>query len=183
LGSLRRPAIAFAATAVAGGVIVTFLPVSLGAAGSLTAFSLLVQSTVTTVSRWWVGRHIDRHGSRHLLVPAVLAAAIGLGALAFAGNPFVVVAAMVVFGAGFGVAQGASLTDMYVHVPASGYGAASALWNLAYDGGIGIGAAGFGALLGFAGAPPAYVFSAALVALAAITGRHRRRHLGSPAAA
>jgi hypothetical protein len=50
-----------------------------------------------------------------------------------------------VFGAGFGVAQNATLTLMYARVPESGYGTVSALWNVAYDGGMGLGAVGFGA--------------------------------------
>jgi hypothetical protein len=51
-----------------------------------------------------------------------------------------------VFGLGFGVTQNVTQTVMYDRVPESAYGASSALWNLAYDGGMGLGAAGFGVL-------------------------------------
>jgi hypothetical protein len=42
---------------------------------------------------------------------------------------------------GFGVTQNATQTLMYDRVAESGYGAVSAVWNLAYDGGMGLGAA------------------------------------------
>jgi predicted MFS family arabinose efflux permease len=51
---------------------------------------------------------------------------------------------MVLFGAGFGVMQNASLALMFDRVSRSGYNAASAVWNLAYDTGMGAGAAIFG---------------------------------------
>jgi hypothetical protein len=53
------------------------------------------------------------------------------------------VAGAAVFGLGFGVAQNSTQTLMYDRVPESGHSAVSALWNLAYDGGMGVGAAGF----------------------------------------
>jgi len=79
------------------------------------------------------------------------------------------------FGAGFGVTQNASLTVMYDRVPESGYSAVSALWNLAYDGGMGVGAAGFGVLVVRTGYPAAFALTAAVlpVVLAAAARRPR----------
>ena len=62
-------------------------------------------------------------------------------------------AGSVIFGPGFGVAQNASLSLMYERAPASGYDAVSALWNLSYDAGMGLGAVGFGLLAGGTGYP------------------------------
>ena len=76
-----------------------------------------------------------------LLAPGVLLAAAGMLMLSLATVPVAVIAGAAVFGAGFGVTQNASLTLMYDRVPESGYSAVSALWNLAYDGGMGLGAA------------------------------------------
>ena len=59
------------------------------------------------------------------------------------------------FGTGFGVLQNATLTLMYARVPVAGYGAVSAIWNGAYDLGMGAGAIAVGALVtmtGFSGA-------------------------------
>jgi len=70
---------------------------------------------------------------------------------------------MVVFGAGFGVAQNASLSLMFDRVPASGYGAVSAVWNLAYDAGMGLGAAGFGLLIGPLGYSAGFALTACVL--------------------
>ena len=67
-----------------------------------------------------------------------------MGALALTASPVAVVAGAVLLGAGFGVAQNASLTLMFDRVTAAGYDMVSAVWNLAYDAGMGLGAAGFG---------------------------------------
>jgi predicted MFS family arabinose efflux permease len=54
---------------------------------------------------------------------------------------------------------------MFDRVPASGYGAVSAVWNLAYDAGMGLGAAGFGLLIG----PVGYAAGFALTACVLLT--------------
>jgi predicted MFS family arabinose efflux permease len=52
---------------------------------------------------------------------------------------------------------------MYDRVPESGYSAVSALWNLAYDGGMGLGAAAFGVLVVHTGYPAAFALTAAVL--------------------
>jgi predicted MFS family arabinose efflux permease len=54
-------------------------------------------------------------------------------------------------------------TLMYNRVAESAYGAVSAMWNLAYDGGMGVGAAGFGVLATRTGYPAAFALTAALL--------------------
>ena len=78
-------------------------------------------------------------------------------------------------GAGFGVAQNASLSLMYDRVPASGYDAVSALWNLSYDAGMGLGAVGFGLLAGGTGYPVAFAVTAAAMLIALIPARRDQR--------
>jgi predicted MFS family arabinose efflux permease len=116
--ALHRPALAFSATAMASGVVVTFLPLALPR---------------------------------------------GSGGLA----------AMALFGAGFGVTQNASMTLMLSRVAPSTYGTVSAIWNLAYDAGIGVGAFGFGVVAARTGYPPAFAVTAALM-LAALVLRPAR---------
>jgi MFS family permease len=172
--ALVRPAVAFAATAMAGGVVVTFLPAAVGHAGSgIVAVALLVQAAAATLTRWLAGRYADRHGAAGLLVPGVLVAAAGILALVVTDSPAAVLAGMVLFGVGFGIAQSASLTMMFDRVPASGYGTASALWNLAYDGGYGAGAAGFGVLAVQTGYPVAFALTAALMFAVVLSARRR----------
>jgi predicted MFS family arabinose efflux permease len=173
--ALLRPSIVFAATTMAAGVIVTFLPlVVTGASGNLAALALLVQAATATLTRWWAGRHGDRHGPARLLIPGVATAAVGMLALVLTSSPAVVVVGMVVFGAGFGVTQNASLLLMFERVSTSGYGTVSALWNLAYDAGLGVGAAGFGVLAAQTGYAAAFGLTAAVM-LAALAPAWRDR--------
>jgi predicted MFS family arabinose efflux permease len=180
--ALVRPALVFATTAMVAGVVITFLPVAAGhAAGSLAAVALLAQSTASTLTRWWAGRHSDRHGTAAgLLVPAVLVAAAGVLALVLVANPVAVVTGMAVFGAGFGVAQNASLALMLQRADASAYGTVSALWNLAYDAAWGVGAAGFGFVVAPVGYPAAFALTACIPLLAlTLASRERRRVTGA----
>jgi predicted MFS family arabinose efflux permease len=162
--ALNRPALTFSAAAMAVGIVVTFLPLAVAkTSADVAALALLVQPATAIGGRWLAGRYGDRRGPAVLLAPGVLVAAAGLAALGLTAIPALVIAGAAVFGAGFGVAQNASLTIMYDRVPESGYSAVSALWNLAYDGGMGVGAAGFGVLAARTGYPAAFALTAAVL--------------------
>ncbi|WP_222853565.1 MFS transporter [Fodinicola acaciae] len=164
VGGLARPAIVFAATTLAAGVCVTFLPLAVPAdQRHWAAAGLFAQSIATPLARWWAGRYGDRVGAGRLLWPALIASAVGIAALCWTGSPVAVIAGMCVFGIGFGVAQNVTLALMYERVPREQYGRASALWNLAFDGGMGLGAAGFGTVVAFSGYPGAFAITAAAV--------------------
>jgi predicted MFS family arabinose efflux permease len=176
---LTGPSVLFAATTVAAGVVVAFLPLAVTtASGNVAAIGLLVQAVASTATRWWAGRYGDRHGSDRLLVPGLLAAAVGMLALVVTASPVAVVAGMVTFGAGFGVTQNASMAVMLDRVTPAGYSTVSAIWNLAYDAGLGFGAAGFGVLSNQTGYPAGFAITAALmlVALAPATRSSRTAH-------
>lgn len=183
--ALVRPAALFSATTMAVGIIVTFLPLAVTRAdANVAALALLVQPAAAIAGRWLAGRrgdrpsgqHGNRRGSAALLVPGVLAAAAGVLVLSLTAVPAAVIAGAAVFGLGFGVTQNVTQTVMYDRVPESAYGASSALWNLAYDGGMGLGAAGFGVLALHTGYPVAFVLVAAILAAAilptVLTARH-----------
>ena len=109
-------------------------------------------------------------------MPGVLTAVAGVLMLSLTAVPAAVIAGAAVFGAGFGVTQNVTQTLMYDRVAESGYGAASAVWNLAYDGGMGLGAAGFGVLALHAGYPVAFALTAAvMLAVLAAAGAPGRR--------
>jgi predicted MFS family arabinose efflux permease len=161
---LNRPALTFSAVTVAVGIFVTFLPLAVTrTAPDVAALALLVQPATAMGGRWLAGRYGDRRGPAVLLVPGVLLAAAGLLMLSLLAIPAAVVTGAAVFGAGFGVTQNASLTLMFDRVPESGHSAVSALWNLAYDGGMGVGAAGFGLLAARTGYPAAFALTAAVL--------------------
>jgi predicted MFS family arabinose efflux permease len=162
--ALNRPALTFSAVTMAVGVVVTFLPLAESRTTTdVAALALLIQPATAIAGRWLAGRYGDRRGPAVLLAPGVLLAAAGMLMLSLAGVPVAVIAGAAVFGAGFGVTQNASLTLMYDRVSESGYSAVSALWNLAYDGGMGLGAAAFGVLVVHTGYPVAFALTAAVL--------------------
>jgi predicted MFS family arabinose efflux permease len=162
--SLVRLSIVFATTAMAAGVVVTFLPLAVALQGeNLAAIALLAHAVAATASRWWAGRYGDRHGSSNLVIPSVILVAVGIFAIAVNDSPATVLAGMVAFGTGFGVAQNSTLALMIERVPASRYGTVSAMWNLSYDVGLGLGAAAFGVVAARTGYAAAFGITAVLV--------------------
>jgi MFS family permease len=174
-----RPAVTFSAVTMAIGIVVTFLPLALPRATGVAALALLIQPAAAIGGRWLAGRYGDRHGSAVLLAPGVLVAAAGLAALSVTAVPAAVITGGAVFGAGVGVTQNASQTLMYSRVPESGYGTAGAIWNLAYDGGMGLGAAWFGLAAARTGYPASFALTAAVLpavlTVLAVAGRRGRR--------
>ncbi len=172
---LTRPATVFAASAVAAGVLVTFLPLAT-AAGSATVvtIALFAQSSAATLARWAAGRAGDRYGHGRLLVPGVVLSAAGMAAVAAVHTPALVIAGAAGFGVGFGLLQNATLTLMYTRVSSSRYGMVSAIWNAAYDAGMGAGAIGVGILVPHTGYPAAFLVTALLVLPALLVVRPGR---------
>jgi MFS family permease len=185
-GGQLRPSLAFAATTVSAGVVASFLPLASGVSGSTAAAGLLAQAVASTVSRWQAGRLGDRHGHARLLVPGLLTAAAGMTLLIWVATPAALIAGMCLFGTGFGIAQNVTFALMIDRAPASGYGTASALWNLAYDAGYGAGPAVFGVFAGCTGYPAAFALTGTLMLAALVPAlRDRtaaRRDLADPAA-
>ncbi|MEU3461917.1 MFS transporter [Streptomyces sp. NPDC006733] len=170
----------FATTALGAGVIVTFLPLAVPASMSgLVAGVLFLQPAAATAARWCAGRIGDRRGAAGLVLPGLLLSAAGLLVTAATGSAVAVLAGVTLFGIGFGIAQNATLAVMYARVPASGYGTVSALWNVAYDAGMGAGAVGYGAIAARTGYPAAFALTAAVMLLALWPAFRDRR---SPAA-
>ncbi len=170
---VRRPAmvrvsLVFAATAIASGVLITLLPVALpaGAGGDLAALALLLNAGTGAVARWWAGRIGDRHGAHRLLVPGLVLTAIGMVGLLALANTVAVLTASVLVGAGFGIAQNASMAVLLQRVPAAGFTAATALWSIAYDGGFGLGALAVGAVATQTGFPVAFAATGVVAAAA-----------------
>jgi MFS family permease len=170
-----RPAIVFTATAMTTGVIAAFLPAAVpDGSGNLAAVALLLHAATATASRWWAGRFGDRHGAATLLVPGVLLAAAGTATLVMSWSAAAVLVGAVLLGSGFGAVQNASLATMYDQVDTSGYGSVTAVWSIAYDSGLGVGAVGFGLLASLAGYSAGFAVMAVVtvVALCALRSTH-----------
>jgi predicted MFS family arabinose efflux permease len=167
MGPLILPAALFALTTIAAGAVVTYLPLALPRAGNLVPVALFVQAGAATAARWLAGRHADRHGPSSQLVPAVMIAALGIAVVAWTPSAAINLGGMVAFGIGFGVAQNASFTLMLSRVSPAGYDAVSALWNLAYDAGLGVGGLTLGGLAARTGYAAAFLLLALAMVLAA----------------
>ncbi|MBO2457706.1 MFS transporter [Actinomadura violacea] len=165
--ALARPALVFGASALVAGIIVTFLPLAVASASAgVVAAALFLQPLASTAARVAAGRIGDRRGAAGMVPPGVVLSAAGVLLTALTGHDVAVLAGVTVFGVGFGLLQNATLVLMYARTPRSGYGTVSALWNLAYDAGMGAGALGFGLVAGRTGYPWAFVLTAALLAAA-----------------
>ncbi|MFE2293192.1 MFS transporter [Streptomyces sp. NPDC059452] len=163
-GSLAGPTLILGAATFAAGVLVTFLPLALlGGPVHLAVAALFVQSSVAPLARWGAGWWGDRHGTSSLLLASVLAVALGTAGLVRLESPVVVIVSMVLFGAGFGAVQNLTLAAMFERVPRSEFGRVSVVWNLAFDGGMGLGAVGFGLLIDRTGYPWGFAVTAALL--------------------
>jgi predicted MFS family arabinose efflux permease len=180
--ALTRPAVLFSASTMAAGVLVTYLPLAIVArSAGVAAIALFAQPAAATLTRLAAGRVGDRHGHSRLLIPGVLLSAAGMASLAATSSPALVIGGAAVFGAGFGVLQNATLALMYARTTRTGYDAVSAIWNAAYDAGMGAGAIGMGLVAGHLGYPATFLLTAALVLPALIPAR-RERHRSAAAA-
>lgn len=148
---------------MSAGVVVAFLPLAAGVAGDVAAAGLFVQAVTSTISRWLAGRHGDRHGHARLLIPGLVIASAGMTVMIWVASPAAVVVGMCLFGSGFGICQNVTFALMIDRVAESGYGMASALWNLAYDAGYGAGPVALGVLVVHTGYPAVFALAAALM--------------------
>ncbi|QFG22064.1 MFS transporter [Actinomadura sp. WMMB 499] len=148
LRPLTGPFTALITAACALGGITTFLPLTFEDP-AVAPVALFAVSAAAIAGRWAAGTWSDRAGAGGLLVPGVVASALGMGGFAAAagmgaGGFAVAIAAAVAYGLGFGALQNDSLVVMFRRAGPSGAGTASTAWNFAYDAGTGIGAVAVG---------------------------------------
>jgi MFS family permease len=172
-----RPLLVFAASTMAAGIVVSFLPLATGVTHNIVAIGLFAQAVTAMMSQFWAGRRGDRHGYGTLLIPGLAVASLGMLAMLWLTSPVAVIAAMCVFGAGFGISENATFALMIDRMPASGLGTASALWSLGYDVGYGAGPVGYGLVVGHTGYSAAFALTGALM-LAALPVAWRERAAG-----
>jgi predicted MFS family arabinose efflux permease len=138
---LSGPVLGFVAATFAYAAAFTLVPVF---APDRAAPALLVVTASLTLSRWVVGRAADRWGPwPFFLAGLLLAGAATLGIARVDAAAFYLLAAML--GIGFGLAATASFLIFARYYPRGDAGP-SAVWNIAFDSGIGIGGLGMAAL-------------------------------------
>lgn len=168
------PFLAMLTCSTAQGGLITFLPLS--STPGAVAVALFGTAAGSIAGRWVAGELVDRRrlGGR-LLVPGMLLAALGMAAEVVAPAAALLVAGATVVGVGFGLVQNDSLVQLFAAGGPEGYGRASAVWNVAYDAGTGLGAVGLGAVADPFGFRAAFAAAAALLLVVAPLARSRRR--------
>jgi predicted MFS family arabinose efflux permease len=159
------PSVVLFVVTLAGGGLVTFLPIE-RPDGALATVALLLFGITGAVTRWRAGLLADRFGSRLLLPLSLVTAAVGLavvGAGLARGDAWILVGAAV-FGAGFGAVQNLTLLTAFARAGEGGTTAASAMWNASFDAGTATGALALGVLAVGVGLDWTYVLVAALLA-------------------
>lgn len=165
--AVMLPCAVFGVSAMGAGIVFTFLPLAVGPPrAGLAAVLLFLEPAAALVARLSAGRYGDGRRALPLLAPALGAAALGMLLTALYRSPWAALVGVALFGVGFGASQNITLTAMYQRAPRRAYGAITALWNFAYDGGMGAGAFGFGLLSGRTGY--AWALAATAVVMAAM---------------
>jgi predicted MFS family arabinose efflux permease len=161
------PSVVLLVVTLAGGGLVTFLPIE-RPEGALATAALLLFGLFGAVTRWRAGLLADRWGSRLLMPLALVVGAVGLVVVALGlslGDAWVLIGAAV-FGAGFGAIQNLTLLSAFARAGEGGTTAASAMWNASFDAGTAAGALALGIVAAGIGLDWTYVLAAALLAAA-----------------
>jgi predicted MFS family arabinose efflux permease len=159
------PSVVLFVVTLAGGGLVTFLPIE-RPDGALATAALLLFGITGAVTRWRAGLLADRLGGRTLLPLGLGVAAVGmvLTAVGLTAGPAWVLVGSAVFGAGFGAAQNLTLLSAFARAGEGGTTAASAMWNASFDAGTAAGALALGLVAAQLGLSWTYVVVAAVLA-------------------
>ena len=168
---LLAPCLAMVVVAAAFGGFSSLAPIAAEDEATAASISLVLLSAAMVVGRYVGGAMSDRVGPGRMLLPSLLVAASGAVVLVFAVlggvSPILLSVGAVALGVGFGICQNDSLVTVFSAAGPGRLGAASAAWNIAYDGGTGIGALALGVAATAGGYPIAFSVAAVLI-LAAV---------------
>ncbi|WP_245607115.1 MFS transporter [Pseudonocardia spinosispora] len=176
------PVLALTSCSLAQGGVVTFVPLAAAGPGVAVPIALFGMSGGAVLGRLLCGELVDRRGlGGRLLRPGVLCVLAGMLVVMFAaGQPGGLAGTAqalgaVLVGVGFGLVQNDSMVTLFAAAGRRRYGTASAWWNIAYDGGTGIGAVGLGVVAELAGYRAAFGTSALILLLTATLALRPRR--------
>ena len=164
---LLRPMVLLLAVTLAGGALITFAP-QFSSVPAATSGGLVLLTATAALARWRVGALADRFGTHRFLWPLVLLTVAGLALAALAIRdpaatrvlPFL--AAMAVVGIAYGGLQNLTLLLSLSAVRQREYGTASAVWNIGFDAGTGLGSVLVGLLAAGFSFPVALLVAAGL---------------------
>lgn len=183
---LLRPMALLLGVTLAGGALITFTA-QMVSLPWLTTVGLVLLTASAALSRWRVGGLADRHGAQHFLWPLVVLTGLGMGVIAWAvrdSQSTVVVAllvGMVMVGLSYGGLQNLTLVVAFQSVGRRDYGTASAVWNIGFDTGTGLGSVLVGAIAAGTSFPVALLVAAGLSWLTLPLALWRPRPVGRSA--
>ncbi|MFE6968049.1 MFS transporter [Isoptericola sp. NPDC057653] len=170
--ALLMPSLVLLAVTTPGGALLTFAPQFAGGAGAAVA-GLLGFTAATALARWGVGGFADRFGPRVFLAPLLLVCAGGLALCAAAiadggARPALLLLGMTVVGVSYGSLQNLTLVAAFAAVPARQHSTASAVWNIGFDAGTGLGSLVVGFIAAGASFSVGLLTTAAVCVVAAV---------------
>lgn len=180
--ALVPPMIILLGVTLAGGALITFVP-QMSSVPAATTGGLTLLTATAALSRWRLGALADRYGARRFLWPLILCTALGLALAAaavtdpMATRVLLLLLGMTLVGVAYGGLQNLTLLLSLTAVRRKDYSTASAVWNIGFDSGTGLGSVLVGALAAGLSFPIA-LLAAAGASLAtlpvAILVRHRQ---------
>ncbi|WP_080845872.1 MFS transporter [Cytobacillus gottheilii] len=162
--SALQPSLLLFFITVTFGGIASFLPIYAAQSNiSGIEWYFLLYAVALLISRTFAGRLYDQKGHRAVFIPGALLIMAAMCLLAWLPNSFVLYAAAVLYGLGFGTVQPALQAWSVKEAPANRRGMANATFFSSFDLGVGIGAITFGQVAHMLGYSSIYIVSAASV--------------------
>lgn len=139
-----RPMLLLLSVTLAGGALITFTA-QMSSCALLTVVGLLLFSTTAALSRWQIGGLADRSGPERFVWPLVVLSAIGMMVIAWsvrdpaATQAVALLLGMAAVGICYGGLQNLTMLITFAAVTRRHYSQASAVWNIGFDSGTGLG--------------------------------------------
>lgn len=176
---LLRPMLLLLGVTLAGGAVITFAPQMIDH-DALVAAALAILGLTAALSRWRIGAVADRLGPHRFVAPLVVLTTVSTGVLALAvaqGSAPLFLVAAAALGLAYGGLQNLTLLLAFATVPRREYGRASAIWNVGFDLGTGLGSVLVGLVAARADFPAALLLAAgvSLATLPLALGRRPAR--------
>ena len=166
IGPLLPPMLLLLGITLPGGALLTFAP-QLVSDPALVVAMLVALNATAALSRWRIGSLADISGPRPFVAPLVIVGALGTAVVALGvrqDSPVMLLVASAVLGIAYGGLQNLTLLLAFAAVERERYGTASAVWNIGFDLGTGLGSVLIGAIAAGAEFPTALLVAAAITA-------------------
>ncbi len=190
------PALAVTTLSMSFGAVSSFLPAAVREIDPVTGaviggLMLSITGGSSMVFRYLAGIVADKRGvPGTTMIPAQVIGFAGMALMALVvandWSVWLLILAGVMFGGGFGAVQNEALLSMFYRLPRSKVSEASAVWNMSFDSGTGLGSFIFGAVAAQLAYSGAFGAGALVVALGvavtvadAVIGRHRITEYGN----